>query len=153
MQDQHFIYELFRQLGLSHAGLVQSLFYKILGIDKRFQAIDPNWSDVVHVGKMILIYAASHYQPEMLKDAPTFVYKSLDYLKDEFSQYFKPPSDIHLNEVKQAPLPGQVIFEKLVDPMLAHLTSLFKQGLFSQVLKLTKNSYTQLEKLRSSNQL
>lgn len=85
MQDQHFIYELFRQLGLSHAGLVQSLFYKILGIDKRFQAIDPNWSDVVHVGKMILIYAASHYQPEMLKDAPTFVYKSLDYLKDEFS--------------------------------------------------------------------
>jgi hypothetical protein len=40
---------------------VQSLFYKILGIDKRFQAIDPNWSDVVHVGKMILIYAASHY--------------------------------------------------------------------------------------------
>jgi hypothetical protein len=102
---------------------------------------------------MIQIYAASHYQPEMLKDAPTFVYKSLDYLKDEFSQYFKPPSDIHLNEVKQAPLPGQVIFEKLVDPMLAHLTSLFKQGLFSQVLKLTKNSYTQLEKLRSSNQL
>lgn len=69
---------------------MSSLFYKILGIDKRFQAIDPSWADIVHVGKMILIYAASHEHPEILRDAPSFVQKSLNYLKDEYQTYFKP---------------------------------------------------------------
>jgi hypothetical protein len=81
-------------VGLTHSSLVASLFYKILGIDKRFQAIDPNWSDIVHVG--ILIYAASHNHPDILKDAPGFVQKSLNYLKDEYQQYFKLP-DTHLS--------------------------------------------------------
>ena len=63
---------------------MNSLFYKILGIDKRFQAIDPSWSDVVHIAKMILVSAASLAQPDILKDAPSFVQKSLNYLKDEY---------------------------------------------------------------------
>lgn len=91
-----------RQLGHSHSGLVNSLFFKILGIDKRFQAIDPSWSDIVHVGKMILIYAASNEQPDILNNAPAFVHKSLDYLKDEYSQYFiqKIPEQAKLKSIE-----------------------------------------------------
>lgn len=83
-----------RQLGLTHSTLVSSLFYKILGIDKRFQGKDPNWADVVQVGKMILIYAASHSQPDLLKDAPQPVLQSLNYLMDEYAQYFKAPEGL-----------------------------------------------------------
>jgi hypothetical protein len=37
---------------------------------------------------MILIFAAANERPDILRDAPNFVYKSLDYLKDEYSKYF-----------------------------------------------------------------
>jgi hypothetical protein len=32
---------------------------KVLNIDKRFLAKEPDWTDLVYVAKMILIYAAA----------------------------------------------------------------------------------------------
>lgn len=53
---------------------------------------------------MILLSAASVSQPGILVDAPTFVYKSLDYLKDQYSEYFitsknhkKEEDDVQMN--------------------------------------------------------
>lgn len=66
-----------------------SLFYKILGIDKRFLAIEPSCTDIIYVSKMILIYSAAENQPEILEEAPDFFSKHLIYLKDEYVHYFQ----------------------------------------------------------------
>lgn len=54
----------------------------LLGIDRRYLAVEPNWTDIVYVSKMILIYSAAENVPEILKEAPEFFSKHLNYLKD-----------------------------------------------------------------------
>lgn len=54
----------------------------MLGIDKRFLAMEPQWTDIVYVCKMVLIYSAAQEQPEILNGAPSFFAKHLNYLKD-----------------------------------------------------------------------
>jgi len=38
---------------------------------------------------MILIYAASEFEKNILKDAPSFFSKHLGYFKDKYPMYFK----------------------------------------------------------------
>ena len=76
-------------MGKSHSRLVSSIYLKILSIDKRFLAKEPEWTDSVYVAKMILIYAASESQKRILEDAPSFFGKHLTYFKDKFPKYFK----------------------------------------------------------------
>jgi len=68
---------------------VGSIYLKILSIDKRFLAKEPEWTDQVYVAKMILIYAASESEKNILSDAPSFFGKHLGYFKDKFPTYFK----------------------------------------------------------------
>ncbi|TNV86907.1 hypothetical protein FGO68_gene4412 [Halteria grandinella] len=148
-QDQHFIFELLRQLGLTHSTLVSSLFYKILGIDKRFQGKDPSWSDVVQIGKMILIYAASHHQPEILRDAPSPIIQSLNYLKDEYALYFKPPPENFKRKLSLqfgGPNNQEETDLTALDNQLKQIDILAKKGLLKQILVMTHNSYEQIEK-------
>lgn len=58
------------------------MFLGILGVDKRFHPIDPIWTDVTFVAKMILIHSASLKCPSIIIESPAFVAKSLNYLKD-----------------------------------------------------------------------
>eukprot|EP00351_Strombidinopsis_sp_SopsisLIS2011_P006487 CAMPEP_0116885482 /NCGR_PEP_ID=MMETSP0463-20121206/18840_1 /TAXON_ID=181622 /ORGANISM="Strombidinopsis sp, Strain SopsisLIS2011" /LENGTH=143 /DNA_ID=CAMNT_0004543963 /DNA_START=512 /DNA_END=940 /DNA_ORIENTATION=- len=42
-QDRDKIFSLVQRLGKTHSKIVQGIYYKILGIDKRFLAKEPDW--------------------------------------------------------------------------------------------------------------
>ena len=131
------IFCLCHKLGQTHSRLVSSLYLKMLNIDKRFLAKEPDWTDSVYIAKMILIYSASQaqsHQRPLLEDAPTFFSKHLNYLSDKYPCYFSKPE----TQMVEAPSP-------LLDAqakMLARCAQLFssKQGR-AHVMALTKNSY------------
>ena len=50
------IFELMKKLGKSHAKLVTNIYHKILDVDKRFLAKEPDQNDPSYVAKIILIY-------------------------------------------------------------------------------------------------
>jgi hypothetical protein len=58
-EDREKIFSLMKKLGSSHSVLVRDIYHKILGVDKRFSEVEPNWTDIVYVSKMILIYSAA----------------------------------------------------------------------------------------------
>jgi hypothetical protein len=58
-QDQHMIFELMNKLGKSHAKLVTNIYHKILDVDKRFLAKEPDQNDHSYVAKIILISSAA----------------------------------------------------------------------------------------------
>lgn len=90
------------KLGKSHSRLVSSLYLKILNIDKRFLAKEPDWTDSVYVAKMILIYAAAETQKKILEDAPNFFGKHLTYFRDKFPDYFANQNPVSILESEQS---------------------------------------------------
>ena len=88
------IFELMKKLGKSHAKLVTNIYHKILDVDKRFLAKEPDQNDPSYVAKIILICSAAlSVSPkkkihETLDCPPFYLEKHLDYLKDKYSQYF-----------------------------------------------------------------
>lgn len=78
------IFSLVQKLGYSHSRLVSSIHLKMLQIDKRFLAKEPDWTDTVYIAKMILIYSAAEVQPRILEEAPSFFGKHLAYFKDKY---------------------------------------------------------------------
>eukprot|EP00351_Strombidinopsis_sp_SopsisLIS2011_P003712 CAMPEP_0116871834 /NCGR_PEP_ID=MMETSP0463-20121206/2352_1 /TAXON_ID=181622 /ORGANISM="Strombidinopsis sp, Strain SopsisLIS2011" /LENGTH=182 /DNA_ID=CAMNT_0004510987 /DNA_START=512 /DNA_END=1060 /DNA_ORIENTATION=- len=81
-QDRDKIFSLVQRLGKTHSKIVQGIYYKILGIDKRFLAKEPDWNDLVYIAKMILMYSAAEIQPSMLIECPNFFGKHVNYLRD-----------------------------------------------------------------------
>jgi capsid portal protein len=59
-EDTYKIFSLVQKLGQTHAKLVSSIYLKTLAIDKRFLAKEPEWTDIVYVAKMIMIFSAAH---------------------------------------------------------------------------------------------
>jgi hypothetical protein len=88
------IFELMTKLGKSHSKLVMNIYHKILDVDKRFLAKEPDQNDPSYVAKIILIGSAAQTLSPSLKivnalDCPPFyLEKHLDYLRDKYCQYF-----------------------------------------------------------------
>lgn len=103
---------------------------------------------------MILIYAASNERPDILNNAPSFVHKSLDYLKDEYSQYFKnSASQQKVKAVDNQKMEEEFFSEASTEEDFAivdKINNFYQMGLMTQVLKLTKNSFLQVEKSLSN---
>ncbi|CDW84004.1 integrator complex subunit 4 [Stylonychia lemnae] len=140
--------KLLYKLGQTHSQLVSSLVFKILGIDKRFQAIDPIWTDVIYIANMILIYAASLEIPSIFNDVPQFVEKSLNYLKDQYKEYYllqtqdqKPIEMAIQNNDNQA---HQNLIVSL-DPTIIQVIKYIKSSNFQMAKKLTENSLQQVK--------
>ena len=93
-EDQHMIFELMKKLGKSHSNLIINIYHKILDVDKRFLAKEPDQNDASYVAKIILISSAAlSASPERkihetLDCPPFYLEKHLDYLRDKYSQYF-----------------------------------------------------------------
>jgi hypothetical protein len=94
-QDQQMIFELMRKLGKSHSSLVLNIYHRILDVDKRFLAKEPDQNDPGYVAKIILISSAAMTEKpgckivETLDSPPFYLEKHLDYLKDKYCSYFQ----------------------------------------------------------------
>lgn len=138
------IFTLCNQLGKSHSRLVDSIYLKVLNIDKRFLAKEPDWTDLVYVAKMILIYAAAESQKRILEDAPSFFSKHLTYFKDKYPCYFQTQPTEPVNDS---------LLQLAETKMLARIQSLFASHAGrAQVLVLTNNSFAQLSTESNTDQ-
>eukprot|EP00347_Sterkiella_histriomuscorum_P005629 403355867 len=144
-KDQHQIFQLLKELGNSHSQLVEKMFNKILGIDKRFQAIDPIWTDIIFVAKMILVYSASQQIPQIFYEAPSFVEKSLNYLKDQYRQYFT-VNHQNLNQDSNS-----IVNELEFANIFNQIKDLIGQKQLKPIIAISLNSYKVVKKVSGVN--
>jgi capsid portal protein len=96
-----------KKLGQTHSQTVVTIYHKILEIDKRYLAKEPDWNDPSYIAKVILINSAvESLKPnqeitKVLDNPPFFLEKHLSYFKDKFNRYFtssKNNSDLEIQK-------------------------------------------------------
>lgn len=97
-EDHAMIFAVLKKIGSrpQHASGIVANYHAVLGLDKGYLNREPQQNDVGYVARMILVYQAAmtvasagqQRVMDILEDAPFFLQKHLNYLKDKYSQYF-----------------------------------------------------------------